>query len=161
MKKKRLTWNASVSPDVSGYKLYWSKSGNVDYDSVHVELGNVTHVILPDDILSFPLTDRVEVGITAVGLKGNESDMVRVMLEFEFSDVEEKLRLIRLRPGIQGWEPPLNAPILIDGLNHWIVENGYAEGFLPPRTIHYIVESHYEEWTIKSQTSQEMQRDMH
>ena len=161
MKTKRLTWNASTSPDVSGYKLYWSKSGNVDYDSVHVELGNVTHVLLPDDIPSFPVTDRIEIGITAASPKGNESDMARVMLHFEFADVEEKLRLVRLRPGIEGWEPPLNAPILIDGLNHWIIENGYAKGFLSHRTRHCIAESHYEEWTIKSRISQEIQEGVH
>ena len=158
MKKKGLTWNASTSPDVSGYKIYWSKSGNVDYDSVHVELGNVTHVLLPDDIPSFPVTERIEIGITTVSLKGNESDMLRVMLQFGLSDVEEKLRIIRLRPGVEGWEPPLNAPILIDGLNHWIIENVYANGSLSPHIRHYIAESHCEEWTIKSHNSQEIQR---
>jgi hypothetical protein len=157
IKKKRLTWNASTSPDVSSYRLYWSQSGTVGYDSVHVELGKVTHVLLPDDIPSFPLTDRIEIGITAVSIKGNESDMVRVMLQFELADAEENHRLVRLRPGIEGWEPPLNAPILIDGLNHWIIENVYANGSLSPHTRHYIAESHYEEWTIKSRTPQEIQ----
>jgi hypothetical protein len=161
MKRKRLAWSASISPDVSGYKLYWSKSGNVDYDSVHVELGNVTHVLLPDDIPSFPVTDRIEIGITTVNLKGNESDMVRVMLQFEFADAEENLRLVRLRPGIEGWEPPLNTPILIDGLNHWIIENVYADGSLSHHTRHYIAESHHEEWTIESQTPQKIQKGVH
>jgi hypothetical protein len=156
MKKKRLTWNASTSPDVSGYNLYWSKSGNVDYDSVHVELGNVTHVLLPDDIPAFPVTDRIDIGITAVCLGGNESDMVKVMLHFEFTDVEEEFRLIRLRPGIEGWEPPLNTSILIDGLNHLIIENINANGSLSRHTRHYIAESHHEIWTIKSQTYQEI-----
>ena len=161
MKKKRLTWKASASPDVSGYRLYWSKSGNVDYDSPHVELGNVTHVLLPDNIQSFPVTGRIEIGITAVSLKGNESDMARVMVRFELADVEEKLRLVRLRPGIEGWEPPLNTPILIDGLNHRIIENGSANGCLSRHARRYIAESHHEKWTIESRTSQQVQEDVH
>jgi len=143
MKKKRLTWNASSSPDVAGYRLYWSKAGNANYDSEHAELGNVTQVILPDDIASFPVSaDRLELGITAVSLKGNESDMVRVTLRFENANAEEA-RLIRLRPGIEGWEPPLNASILIDGLNHCVIQNVHGKGSLSRHTTYYYSESHY------------------
>lgn len=98
----------------------------------------------------FPVTaDRIEIGITAVSVQGNESNMVRVMLQFDFENLDEKLRLARLRPGTEGLEPPLNAPILIDGLNRWIIEDVYVKSSLSPNTRHYIAESHYEEWTIQ------------
>jgi hypothetical protein len=116
-------------------------------------------IILPGGIPSFPVTDGIEIAITAVNLKGNESDRVRGTLGFELADLEERLRLVRLRPGIEGWEPPLNAPILIDGLDHWIIEdeNDYVNGSLSSHTRRYIAESHHEEWSIKSRTSQEIQ----
>jgi hypothetical protein len=151
MKKKRLTWNASSSPDVAGYRLYWSKAGNADYDSEHAELGNVTQVVLPDDIASFPVSaDRLELGITAVSPKGNESDMVRVTLRFEHANAEEA-RLIRLRPGTEGWEPPLNAPVLIDGLNHCVIRYVDSDGSLSPHTRYFYFESHYiEQWPVRN-----------
>jgi hypothetical protein len=150
--RKRLTWNASASPDVLGYKVYWSKVGRADYDSDYAEVGNVTQVVLPDDIPSFPImADRIELGITAVSFKGNESDMVRVMLQFESAEAKENIRLIRLRPGIEGWEPPLTASVLIDGLNYCVIENVHSNGSLSSHTRYYYFESHYiEEWPMQN-----------
>ena len=44
IKKRRLTWNASVSPDALGYKIYWSKVGRADYDSDYAEVGNALRI---------------------------------------------------------------------------------------------------------------------
>jgi hypothetical protein len=159
-KKKRLTWNASPSPDVVGYRVYWSKAGKPDYNSDHAEVGNITQIILPDDIPAFPVRgDQIELGITAVNIKGNESDMARVSLQFQSVDVEENTQLIRLRQGIEGWEPPLNACVLIDGLNYCVIENAPLHGSLSGHTRYFHFESHYiEEWPIKIQKPQEIQK---
>ena len=53
LKKRILRWQASSSPQVIGYKLYWSESGDLNYDSNQVILGNVTEIVLPDDVDSF------------------------------------------------------------------------------------------------------------
>jgi hypothetical protein len=148
IKKKRLSWIASSSPGVSGYRIYWSKVGRADYNSDHAELGKVTRVVIPDDIPSFPhTTGLIELGITAVSFEGNESDMVRASLQLKPEEVQEDVRLTRLRPGTEGWEPPLNAPILIDGLNYCVIENEHANGSPSTHTRYYYFESHYiEEW---------------
>jgi hypothetical protein len=86
MKKRRLSWRASSSSQVVGYKLYWSEGGGVNYDSACAKLGNVTEIILPDDVDSFtPGGGPIELGITAVDELGNESDMVTVMAPYQFS----------------------------------------------------------------------------
>ena len=74
IRKCKLTWEASTSEHVIGYKLYWSKGTKVDYDSKHLKLGNVTEIALPDDVtLSY---GPVMFGVTAIDRDGNESDMV-------------------------------------------------------------------------------------
>jgi hypothetical protein len=86
VKKRRLSWQASGSSQVIGYKLYWSEDGEVNYDSKFVTIGNVTEIILPDDVASFtPGYGPIELGITAVDELGNESDMVTVMAPYHFS----------------------------------------------------------------------------
>jgi hypothetical protein len=85
IKKRRLSWLASSSSQVIGYKLYWCEAGEVNYDSNCVTLGNVTEVILPDDVESFtPACGPIELGISAVDELGNESDMVTVMAPYHF-----------------------------------------------------------------------------
>lgn len=85
-KKRRLSWLASSSSQVIGYKLYWSEAGEVNYDSKCVTLGNVTEIILPDDVDSFtPGYGPIELGISAVDELGNESDIVIVMAPYQFS----------------------------------------------------------------------------
>jgi len=86
MKRRRLSWKASESPQVVGYKLYWSEGGEVNYDSYSVQLGNVTAVILPDHVASFkPGNGPLEIGLTAVDELGNESDMITVSAPYQFS----------------------------------------------------------------------------
>ena len=86
IKKRKLVWKASKSPQVIGYKLYWSESGKVDYQSQAVKLGNVNEVILPDDVEGFDkIQGPVELGITAVDELGNESDLVTLKTPYQFN----------------------------------------------------------------------------
>jgi hypothetical protein len=73
IRKCKLFWEASDSDHVIGYKLYWSKTREVSYDSKYIKVGNVTEIALPDDVT---LSDGpVMFGVTAVDKDGNESDM--------------------------------------------------------------------------------------
>lgn len=89
IRKRRVHWNGSPSPDVVGYKLYWAvggKWGGLNYNAKFADLGSVTEVVLPDDIPEFPeVVDIVEIAVTAVDSSGNESDMVRTSAPFKFS----------------------------------------------------------------------------
>jgi hypothetical protein len=95
-KKKRLSWGASNSPDVAGYRLYWAVGRGVDYEAEHADIGKVNTILLPDDISSFPLVaGQVEVGVTALSPHGNESDMLVISASVDFTAPEppENLRL--------------------------------------------------------------------
>ena len=86
IKKRTLRWTASQSPQVVGYKLYWSEGGQVTYDSPSEKLGNTTEVVLPDDVEAFsPESGPIEFGITAVDELGNESDIVTVSAPYQFN----------------------------------------------------------------------------
>ena len=86
IKRRRLKWVASNSSQVVGYKLYWSENGDLNYDSQWAMLGNVTEIVLPDDVKSFtPNGGPIEFGITAVDELGNESDMVTLTAPYQFS----------------------------------------------------------------------------
>jgi hypothetical protein len=86
IKRRRLKWVASSSPQVVGYKLYWSENGDLNYDSQWLMLGNVTEIVVPDDIKSFtPNGGPVEFGVTAVDELGNESDMVTLKAPYQFN----------------------------------------------------------------------------
>lgn len=86
MKKRRLSWKASNSSQVVGYKLYWSAGGGVGYHSSYVRLNNVTEIVLPDDVPSFtPANGSIEFGITALDELGNESDMATLFAPYQFS----------------------------------------------------------------------------
>ena len=86
VKRKRLRWQPSASPDVTGYILYWSRYGEVHYGSEHAQVGKVTEVILPDDVPSFPLDKgKLELGVSAVNQLGNESDLTKLTVRFNFS----------------------------------------------------------------------------
>jgi len=94
-RKKKVSWDAVDNPDVAGYKLYWAVGGKVDYDSEFAEVGNVTEVILPDNVPSFPLVvGDIEIGVTAVSHKGNESDMSVFSAPFDFTAPEAPANLI-------------------------------------------------------------------
>jgi Tfp pilus assembly protein PilZ len=86
IKKKKILWEASSSPDVVSYRIYWSKCGEVSYSSEHAELGKRTEVILPDHVPNFPLiATEMEVGITAINEAGNESEMIALKAYFNFA----------------------------------------------------------------------------
>ena len=89
VRKKKVHWNASNGPGVVSYKLYWAVGKEVSYDSDFAEVGNVTKIILPDDMPSFPiLAGDIELGVVAVNEIGNESDMVKLSVPFNFSAPE-------------------------------------------------------------------------
>jgi hypothetical protein len=86
IKKRKFIWEPSTSPNVIGYKLYWAEEGEVNYDSPSAMIGNVTEVILPEQVPSFPIVKgAIQLGITAVNEMGNESDMIIVSAPFQFS----------------------------------------------------------------------------
>lgn len=96
IKRRRLKWEPSKSSQVIGYKLYWEEGSGVDYDSDFAIVGNVTEVILPDDVKSFPVVQQaVELGVTALNEVGNESDMIKIYASFQFSvpDIPKKLEI--------------------------------------------------------------------
>ncbi|MDJ0783484.1 MAG: hypothetical protein QNJ22_16020 [Desulfosarcinaceae bacterium] len=85
IKKRKLCWQASASPQTIGYKLYWSQEGPVTYASTSEFLGQVTEIILPDGIPNFkPTTGSLEIGLTAVDELGNESDIATLTAPFHF-----------------------------------------------------------------------------
>ena len=85
VRKRRVRWELASSANVRNYRLYWSKDGEVNYDSDHADIGHDPELILPDDIPSFPLwTGRMELGISAINNAGNESDIARVSVDFNF-----------------------------------------------------------------------------
>ena len=86
LKKRKLKWKASNSSQVIGYRLYWAEGGGVNYDSEFEFLGNVTEIILPDDVKTFPIVrETIELGVTALNEIGNESNMIKINAYFQFS----------------------------------------------------------------------------
>jgi hypothetical protein len=86
IRKRKIHWKPSNSYHVAGYKLYWAVGANVNYDSESADIGKRTEIILPDDVPSFPFVDGdIELGVTAVTEKGNESDMSKMSASFEFA----------------------------------------------------------------------------
>lgn len=84
VRRCKLSWKPSESDLVIGYRLYWSKGSTVDYDSNFFELGNITSVYLPDILKLNPRYDvSVMLGVTAVDLNGNESDMVKIAKPYQ------------------------------------------------------------------------------
>ena len=82
IRKFKLSWDASGSKHVAGYKLYWSKGKAVSYDSDYIKMVNLTEIILPDDI---PYSDSpLFFGVTAIDSNGNESDMTTVAEPYQF-----------------------------------------------------------------------------
>lgn len=76
IRKCKLSWEASASDNVIGYKLYWAKGSELDYDAKYLKVGNVTEITLPDDITLSG--GPVMFGVTAIDRHGNESDMVTI-----------------------------------------------------------------------------------
>ena len=112
MKKRRLSWRASNSSQVVGYKLYWSAGGGVGYHSSCVRLNNVTEIVLPDDVASFmPANGPMEFGITAIDELGNESDMATLFAPYQFSvpEAPQGLKMETLKEFVSIQEPEPSA----------------------------------------------------
>lgn len=76
IRKRKLTWKASPSSRVTGYKVYWASDRRLDYDAPCADVGNVTAVLVPDDLTGFTAAPpNLKFGVTAVDSEGNESDM--------------------------------------------------------------------------------------
>ena len=91
IRKCKLSWEASTSEHVIGYKLYWSKGTEVGYDSKYLKLGNVTEIALPDDVTLSG--GPVMFGVTAIDRDGNESDMVTLGEPYQLQVPEAPLDL--------------------------------------------------------------------
>jgi hypothetical protein len=86
IKNRLLQWQPAESPQVTGYKLYWAEGSEVDYDSECAEIGNVTEILLPEDVPSFPVVrGSIAIGITATDELGNESEMIKIKAPYQFS----------------------------------------------------------------------------
>jgi hypothetical protein len=70
-----------------GYKLYWAEGDQgINYESASEKLGNVTEVLLPDDVKSFaPQSGPIKFGITAIDELGNESDFITLNAPYQFN----------------------------------------------------------------------------
>jgi len=84
--RKRVRWKASGAPGVTGYKLYWAVGDGVGYESDCAEVGYFNEAVLPDDFPSFPkVAGEIQLGLTAVNDIGNESDMTKFAVSFDFT----------------------------------------------------------------------------
>jgi len=124
LKKRKLIWLASSSPQVIGYKLYWAERSDVNYNSNQALLGNVTEIVLPDDVDSFKPSDgQIEFGITSVDELGNESDMITLKAPYQFSvpkapqNLEmKKLEQFHTTHDTEGDPDPMEAIELIEAI---------------------------------------------
>ncbi|MDJ0782299.1 MAG: hypothetical protein QNJ22_10020 [Desulfosarcinaceae bacterium] len=111
--KRRLSWKASPSRQTIGYKLYWSRQGQLSYTSACEHLGPVTEVVVPDGLSAFtPDTGPFEFGVVAVDDSGNESDMVSIAAPFHFVAPEAPSGIQIDSVVTEATEPPKNEKIL-------------------------------------------------
>lgn len=126
IKRRLLRWKASTSPQVVGYKLYWSSDGGVDYNSNSVKLGNVNEIILPDDVPDFAhVAGPIELGIAAIDEVGNESDLVTLKTPFQFAVPQapsdlwlETLKRGSSDPAPAPGEADANDPEIVEGMRN-------------------------------------------
>ncbi len=142
-RKKRIRWSRSPSPNVVGYRLYWSVAGEVGYDSEFIDIGDRTEVILPEQVPSLhQVHGEVALGITALNHDGNESDMVRFTAHF--ASAVEGVPGGLPRPGVEGWEPSTRASVLVDDLHFWLIRNPNLQGLGQSADMRdYYVDSHH------------------
>ena len=77
VRRYRPSWEPSESQNIIGYKIYWSRSESVNYDSEFIDVGNVTEMELADDILF--VDNPIMFGVTAIDRDGNESDITTLV----------------------------------------------------------------------------------
>ena len=76
IRRINVSWKASRTGTVDGYKLYWSQNGILDYSCRSVDIGNVTRIVLPDALGADQVHEGpLRFGLTAVDRNENESDM--------------------------------------------------------------------------------------
>jgi hypothetical protein len=144
--KRRIRWDRSDSSSVVGYRLYWAPVGEVSYNSEHVDLGDRTEVILPDEVPSlYGVCGEVALAITALNDSGNESDMLKFRVKIDSPNQRAVVGL--LRSGEEGWEPPSGASLLVDDLHHLLIRNPSLQGPDQAGTRDYYLESHHVEET--------------
>jgi len=81
IRRYKLTWNASESKDIAGYRVYWSEGNDVDYDSKYIDLFNLTQLVIFDEVMVPGKT--VMFGVSAVDFDGNESDITKLPEPFQ------------------------------------------------------------------------------
>jgi hypothetical protein len=94
IRKRTVRWEPSTN--AKKYRFYWSTQGTLGYDSNFTEIENKTHVILPDEVPSFPkIAGNIELGITALNDAGNESDITiaGVYIDFTVPEAPRNLRV--------------------------------------------------------------------
>ena len=94
LRKCKLYWAASETEDIVGYKLYWAKGTTVGYDCESIAVGKVNEIPIPECVR---LSDGpVMLGITAVDIDGNESDMTTLEAPFQLNPPAppQRLRLV-------------------------------------------------------------------
>ena len=73
IRKYKMSWKASGSKHVIGYKLYWSRGTSVSYDSNFINVGDTTKITFYPDY--FLAEGCVMLGVAAIDKDGNESDI--------------------------------------------------------------------------------------
>ena len=93
IRKYKLSWKASDSKNIIGYKLYWSKGSAVSYDSECIEVGIATEIPISADITA--LGGPIMFGISAIDRYGNESDITTIPkpIYFTVPDAPQNLSL--------------------------------------------------------------------
>jgi hypothetical protein len=102
VRKRKISWAPSPSPEVAGYRMYWALNKEVSYNSQFIDINNETSILLPDDVPSFPrISGEIEIGITAVTGSGNESDMciVRAFVDFTRPDAPSNVKIETVKEG--------------------------------------------------------------
>lgn len=104
IRRRRISWEPSPSPDIIGYRIYWALNCDVSYRSEHFDIVKKTSLILPDELPFFPQeAGEMEIGITALSRSGNESDMAVIGAPVDFSrpSMPSKLKIETIGEG--GW----------------------------------------------------------
>lgn len=81
----QISWTASPSTDVVGYKIYYVPEGEeLNYGSPSVTVGDVNSVLIPSQTPNFPLIDdNYIIGLSALDDSGNESDIISKTVPFD------------------------------------------------------------------------------